>query len=448
MSPIVKKFKFWHEVLPHVTKRNKAMVKTAFGGQTLSVDATTLVWESANNMDDVIFAIGNRLSYYEPTKMMRTFERVHERFLLQDITPVYVFGGAVNPETRPYKGYQQAYTNMHRFYTVHGIGSAGIGHEDDVEMDHASNRPRLREYSNAMTQIRRLSDVDPKVIRFMANWMQSLGMQVIGAPFEPHWQMVELERSGRTSGSICSHMNVVVAGGENVLVNPNYRENMRCSPYKRSKDLGNHNWTYDFTKYMDYLPEFAAMYGTPYNFRAAGWTVKHIFTKRFPKLVEACRNGEDYWSQMSFADAQFVKEYNIARNQFRYGPVVRSSGDDDKDEPQKYRIEPLNPLPDDGSTWEDLLGYDPIATLTIDAADYQRATNFDGCSFVDETTMSVWYQGIFPKMKSSIIEEEKNNDEEPDGEKPPPDYIEMLRKERARVPRPARKVTEPQILGW
>jgi XPG N-terminal domain len=435
----IKKFKFWHDVLPHVTKRKKVLVKNEYSGHTLGVDADSLVWEFANNMDEVIRAIGNRLSYYEPTKLMRTFERTHERFLLQNITPIYVFGGEENPVARRFQGRDQAYSNMHRFYTVHGIGSSGIGSAEDEDMEHHLNRPKLREYNMAASQIRRMRDVDPKVIRFMANWMQSLGMEVIGAPFEPHWQLVELERVGRTSGSISSHMNVVIAGGQNVMVNPNYRENMRCSVYRRDKDLCSHHWTYDFTKYIDYLPEFAALYGTLYNVRVSGLTLKYIYKKKFPPLVEAARNGEDYWSQLTNANEKFTLQYQRACQQFRYGPVYRDHGGDHSS------VEPLNPLPD-GSTWEELLGYDPIQTLTVDPDDYKRAANFDGRTFVDETSLSPWYNGLFPKLRDSI-EHEAMEDEDEDDE-PPPNYLEMLRKERLRVPRPAPKVKEPEILGW
>lgn len=425
-SAHAKKFKFWHDVLPHVTKRGKIRVDREYGGQTVGVDAQALLWEFGPNMDEVVRAIGHRLSYYEPTKMMRCIERIHENLLKQDVNPIYVFGGQRNPVIRPFLGADLAYDQMYRFHMTHGIAALEPSH------------PKLRELSLAAQQIRKLRDVDPKLPRFLANWMQSLGMEVIGAPFEPHWQLVELERQGRTAATMSSHMNVVVAGGERIMVNPNYRENMKGSKYSRKSDLTNHNWTYDFTGYVDYFPEFAAMTGTMYNFRYSGWSTKFIYRKRFVELVECMRNGEDYWAQQEKVSAEFVIEFHQARHHFRYGPVWRVKDG-------IYTIEPLNPLPE-GSTWSELLGYDPKEQLAVDPADYERAAKFDGRSFVDEETMNIWYVGIFPKMKADQIDDTEIKDEEFF------DFVDrhdpkQWQKEKPRVTKPFRSVREPEI-GW
>lgn len=418
-----KTFKFWHDVLPHVTKRRKAIVRERYGGQTIGVDAQALLWEYPSTMDEVAHAIGHRLSYYEPTKMMRMFERIHERLLLQNIFPIYVFGGQRNPSVRPFLGESLAYDQLYRFHLIHGVSSL----ENPTP-------PKLRELRLAAQLIRKLRDADPKLPRFLANWMQSLGMEVVGAPFESHWQLVEMERNGRTSGTMSYHMNVVIAGGQQVMVKPNFRELMRSAVYDSSKDLQNKAWTYDFTGYVDYLPEFAALYGTAYNFRSDGWTTKNLFHRRFRELVEAIRNGEDYWAQQEGPSKEFISEYHRAKHQFRYGPVWREKNGE-------YTIEPLNPIPE-GFTWEDLIGFDPIHELTVEQHDYQRAVNFDGRTFLNEAATNVWYVGIFPKMRVDQ-DDLQDNDES---------FVEFLDrwqpgKPKVKVTRPAPQLKEPEI-GW
>lgn len=411
-----KRFKFWHDLLKHVTSRKKIRLADTIGdtGACWGVDISSWVFEDPHHHAELATVLSSQSNfYYEPTKLMLRIRQRHNRLVELGIAPLYVFPGARNPIRLERRRDQQCLEFLQEF-----VNNTNI-------MD-GTSQPYI-EVRKACTHLHRsVHYTDPKLWRFLAQWLRDEVVAgsydtesgvVLGAPMEPYWQLVDLEQRGVIEGVFGHHHALVGAGVQRLLAHSMYNGDRKMSAllYERRQLQhiplkGNKHQVRNLRKNIEEIfPEILALYGTEYSQRPVGEKLSQIL-RRLPSLLEHYQRGSPYWEnvmtqppgQQHFPRAKTIEEYSQrfqwAANQFRYGPVVRPNNG-------TARVEPLQPLPE-GKTWKECLGYDPIECLPISGSDeYGKAMRFEGsCTFVEEATNEdylPWYSGAFPIRQGS-----------------------------------------------
>lgn len=374
---------FWNELFPHICKTRRRSVSKTFGGYRLGVDMSS--WLLSDGYAELSDAVMLNRPSYTPHRLLRLIELRHKRLCEAYIVPVYVFPGSLNPKQIVTSDAKNARTYIN-----------GVFEEAQKK---PINRTDIRKTLNA--SLRNCQVIDPGLIHFLGQWMKSKGnMEVVNAPFETTWQLLEMERANDTQGSISEDGTLVMAGAQLVLFGSNFAPfDVEARVFDRSKDVEQKARRYDFSTHSEFLPEAATLYGTRYWERTKH-TVKDVIRIHWPKLVASIRDGE----------ATADHSLNVAINQLRYGPVVRTIDNGE------CTVEPLNLLPNGSSTWEDLLGFDPIEYLKVSNDDYAKARGFeDNLSFALSTfTQQPWLQNL--KCELNNGQNHANSDSEDDKE--------------------------------
>lgn len=450
----IKKFRFWHDIFHHLTKRDKVLVEKEFAGQTWGVDILPWIYDDPQHFAELAHAVATPdTHYYEPTRLMRRIAQRHERLLAIHIEPIYVFPGAENPLRMQRQRDLQCASYLSRFHAKYATGDLQHHHGPQSAADSrriAKYRALdLGKFCSHLTNTHRFAD--PRLLPWIARWMQNeQGMRVLGAPYEAAWQLVELERANITQGTFGHDAALVWAGAQQILAHSTYTCSFSSRPmtayhFRAERDIpaarvGKKKKRVFYQERKHYLPEAAACYGTEYNERLSGGPLAHVLSQQFRKWAQAMEQheGDTFWQRLGETDA-FALHMRRVANQFRYGPVVSTTtaapnGD------TTATLEPLNPVPE-GMTWEECLGFDPLGGfegLEHDAEDYARAMRFDGRTFLNESLDETrpWYAGVSPILK-----------EQADGDQAVIAEQEVQDAKKAQNRRVVDDYHEP-ILGW
>jgi hypothetical protein len=386
-----KYFLAWRELLIHVFKRKESRLSNSglFKGKTLAVDVSSWFQADMQLHRDYAFGLGWRFQHYAPERMMEMFQRRHERLLQLDVKPLYVFPGRVNPKRLFRDRELNALEKMRDFYRL----------SRERRIMNASEQKRA-----VCTALHLCHLVHPDLVTFLADWMKNtLGVpadQIINAPFETVWQLRELERTHVTAGTISNDCTLAMIGGQKILVFAKFTgKRLYYQKFNHGKDIELKKYNHDFRGLSDYLPEAMTLFETDY-YQRVNVPAKHAIKKDFPNYVIDHQrwlmnggggNGNNYNDPHN--PPPMDRNFAMAANMLRYGPVVRSypsPAEDDSNNTNSsnstvvYKIEPLNPLPA-GVTWKEAIGFDPIADVLYDIApaDYGKAMRFeDGQSFI------------------------------------------------------------------
>jgi hypothetical protein len=375
-----KYFLAWRELLIHVFKRKESRLSNSglYRGKTLGVDVSSWFQADMQLHRDYAFGLGWRFQHYTPERIMEMFQRRHEKLLQLDVIPLYVFPGRVNPKRLFRDREFNALEKMRDFYRL----------------------SRERRIMNASAQKKDVCStlhlchlIHPHLIPFLVDWMKNtLGVpaeQIINAPFETVWQLRELERTNITSGSFSNDCTLAMIGGQKILVFAKFTgKKLYYQKFEYGKDIEYKKYNHDFRGLSDYLPEAMTLFETDY-YQRVNVGAKDAIKKVFPNYVidhqRWLMNGGGTNYDDPHNPPPMDRNFAMAANMLRYGPVVRSYPSQAEDDSSSiYKIEPLNPLPV-GVTWREAIGFDPITDVLYDIApsDYEKAMRFtDGHSFI------------------------------------------------------------------
>lgn len=378
--------KIWVDIFRHVMKRRAFDVEADLSGKRLGVDMETWLYDNKHYFLSCVQAIGHQRKTYKPRLLMETIQIRHDRFLRIGVEPIYVFRGFDNP-LRIVPKHEESKTNLvHEFYLTTLQDQPKIQRSRRWKMDTAR-----------FIVGGRLAD--RKLTRFLAEWMQSQGMQVVGAPMEAAWQLVAMEQDGTIDAIMSTAANVLVAGAHHMLLG--YRMgkvmNLEARRYHRELDLTDKVHRFDFTgRKGELLPAAYTLLGSEYFGRLDGTPMRKVMKDIFPRYVKALADGRGFWVDEMERTTEFARRFDHAVAQFRHGPVMRPTTQPTLTDPS-YSLEPLQPLPE-GRQWPEVLGYDPREELPIPSSDYSRAFKFqDGITFIKEfNVLHPWFDDLHP----------------------------------------------------
>lgn len=279
---------FWSKIIPHVTKKRKVLLTNRYKGQTLGVDVMSWLSERSDNFSEMIKAMSINRRNYQPLTAQAMIMKRHGLLLKAGVNPIYVFPGVRHPHQSVKKSTYHAVHHLLEFQE-HAKQLSKTRYDDNYAGP--IDATVRQEY---MRHARRIgAGVDLQLIRYFAHWMIGQGMTCLQAPFEVAWQLVELELSGVTHGTISPDPLCVALGSRRMLVHTMYGDNnARAKWYDGEVDwVGMEHYKYDLSLYRNYLPEVVAMTGTsPYlSAPLDGKDSKHIMLHRLPRYFDALK---------------------------------------------------------------------------------------------------------------------------------------------------------------
>jgi hypothetical protein len=318
---------FWHKIMPHVLKKRRVSVTGRYSGQTLGVDVCGWFQEKSSNFKEVVKAMSIYRRNYQPYTAQEMILKRHGLLLKANINPIYVFPGARYPYHPVKLSTRNAVQHILDFQQ-HAKAVSATRYEPSHEpIDHVE---RLAQ----MAHVRRIGigGVDFQLIQFIAKWMIQQGMTCFQAPYEVAWQLVELELSGVTDGTISPDPLCVALGSRRMLVHTTYGQGLaQCLPYDGETDwVGKEHYKYDLSLYRNYLPELVAMTGaSPYLPAPVGKDCHYLMTKRLPQYFTALQTDTlpNFWREQGFIEQNdgdsYVQAFHRVVNVLRHAPVLR-----------------------------------------------------------------------------------------------------------------------------
>jgi hypothetical protein len=391
---------FWNELFPQLVKKERVPLSKFFGGTRLGVDMGSWLRAESDFFTEAVSALSTPgRTVYTPRRLMDALQLRHQKLVEACVAPVYVFPGAPNPMEVYNEKDLAVHDNIEKYLANTAAAAAPQqehGQEPQPPESQYAVKMSVKEQRSQMkVNLRRSRILDPGLIAFLGEWMRTTGnMEVVNAPFETTWQLLDMERTDETQGTITEDGTLVMAGARLVLFNGHYPPDKFTGfrVYNRDKfmdvstrsKLNKHKWP-TLTEHPDHLPEAGTLYGTRYWLRKKLHGVGDIMRLHFPMAVARAR-GEP----MTPGNPETIAVFNQAVNQMRYGPVARIDNDGN------CVVEPLEKWPDDTLAWRDVLGFDPHQTLAMDPKDYYAARNFeDGLSFTRATApRKAWFSNL------------------------------------------------------
>jgi hypothetical protein len=336
-----------------VLKKRKTFLRNRYKNQTLGVDVMSWFSERSDNFSEIIKAMSIYRRNYQPLTAQAMIMKRHGLLLKAGVNPIYVFPGVRHPHQTVKKSTYHAVHNLLEFQE-HAKQLSKTRYDDNYAgpIDAAVRQEYLR-------HARRIgAGVDLQLIRYLAQWMTGQGMNCMQAPFEVSWQLVELELSGVTTGTISPDPLCVALGSRRMLVHTMYGDNnCRAKWYDAEVDwVGMEHYKYDLSLYRNYLPEVVAMTGTsPYlSAPLDGKDSKHIMLHRLPRYFDALKQQQkeqlerqerqglhddgddeeyrgmspldDFWREQGLLDkwnGAYVRDFHRVVNLLRHCPVLR-----------------------------------------------------------------------------------------------------------------------------
>lgn len=368
--------KAWNDLLPHV--RDVKPLYT-FRDARVGVDLTEWFQSSFKHYREKSRAIGRRKTTYVPEELFEMTLRRHDRLVKHNMQPIYVFEGARVPTKLPPRTMiQNQLSKLDQLYQ--SIPRTGK----------LLNYPQLKEFALGL---RLVEPIDPKLSIVVAQFMKDQGLPVLGAPYEATWQLLELQQSGQIDYIFSSNIDLAFMGATDMLTHTRFRIRLQDTcPLSRRNDILNYSDSpWEFHNCPDKLIEMKHLYGSNYCRRLNKYfPAEEVLQRLWPGY---CEQGDEYLKQRGATD-QYLKLFHCANNLWRHAPVLRQQENGD------IHLVPLRDLPDDGSTWEERLGFDPVASLGVLPSEYNDASQIH--SDTNFTTPSVfpWSQEVTPVEKA------------------------------------------------
>lgn len=390
--------KIWINLFRHVKKRSPEPVPLTI--RKLGIDMNTWIYDHRENFISCVVAMAHQRNTYNPSVLLQKIKRQHERYLRHEIEPLYVFPGFPNPQRKDYKEEESKTLLLQKFYRSALIDQPRILRQTKWKNEGARYMQR--------GQI-----ADPRLFRFLAEWMQSQGMQVMGAPMEVEWQLIALEQAGAIDAIVSKSGALAVAGAQHILMGYAYDlgvDTLMSRQFIRQRDVSNLDQARcDLDMAASILPEICTMLGTSkYFVRQHKTRTSEVLKVYVPQYVQALKAGKNFWVDVKGETSEYSRAFDLASAQYRHGLVLRGTEEDSDDSntmpnATKYRLEPLYPIPE-GELWSDVIGFDPIATLPVAPIDYGKACRFqEGTTFVREhNAMHPWFDELRPSHHKDV----------------------------------------------
>jgi hypothetical protein len=467
---------FWRRIVPHVLKKkrtrlgidptkHKSTNKTPTT-TTLGVDLAGWFQEDGHYFRELVKAVALNKPIYQPFLAMEMIAKRHGLLLNAGITPLYVLPGNVHQHPHPsqhdrrwHKAAQQLQDFAQK--SMAACTATGEGENDNEPvppqsqpepLDHMERR-KPREYARLLGLT-----ANPNMVQFLAQWMRKQNMTILQAPYEAVWQLVALEQSGITHGTISNDAVCVALGSRTLHVHATFGRTtgIHCYTYNVDEDLVGHlpHYKFDLSSYRYHLPELFALTGTsPYlplpRSGGRGGNTKDVMKKQLPQYFYAVRSVLDKdvdGTTMGNHTKKFWQRQNVPRDYpesfyrvvhlLRYCPVLKKKPTMAAATPapvhgiengvaaattttmettttttmDEWELVPLNPLPahGGGTSWRDFIQFDPFDTLLPLTPDqYTRAFYMvDNYTFQRPTELDEWCRHVKP----IIYDNNKYND--------------------------------------
>jgi hypothetical protein len=506
---------FWRKIMPHVLtkkrmrldrlqllshKKEQQHETTTTTTTTLGVDVCAWFQEDGAYFREMIKSISLNRSVYQPCIAMEMILKRHDLLVKANIHPLYVFPGARHPHQSKYHvRLQNSLDYLVRFQQQAAADEQP--EQESQQLDYLQRREPMR-------HARTIGVSDYKLIQYLAQWMMKQhGMTCFQAPYEVAWQLVELERSGITDGTISSDALCVALGSQRLFVDATFGKYIHCLVYDGENDLVRQrsHYKHDLSSYRNYLPEVFAMTGTsPYLSSPLGRDTDYIMERRLPKYFTALQEKKErqFWQKQNIK-RDYPPSFRRVVNLMRYCPVLRKkkkktdipaagvgvvvaaaasevviaaaakvSPDDTRSEKdtetataptatttaptttiitdQTWELVPLHPLPVDSTVpWQDWIGFDPFGTLhPLTPDQYTPAASFQhGYTFGRPTEWDVWCRHVQPVVFKYNLDNRKNNNSKKKKKLlPPPPPVQQQQAKKAPITQPPKKVKQPKAI--
>lgn len=443
--------KFWKAILPVVFQRNKRSYEKLRGWK-IGIDADFWIFDNVAHLRTLSrAALGNCQGYYEPTELVQSFFRRHEKLLNFGIEPTYVFSGQrdhpmILQTTLRVRNAQREFQELvaHRKLRVGKV----------TEGENVASTRYARRFGNLLRLTR---DVDPQLPVFIGRALQEQGIRAVQAPFLARYQLVAWELDGTTDASWTERDGHFVGLGSRKLVLGGGSSSDRTTRlYQRDRDFvpGRCHHHVLAERKNEYLDVATVLFGCDYMHRlepsGRGVQPKSLFQAILSEYIDAqdtdkiqgeSSNRVDElmrgkWQMNSYQIERFQKAVNM----FRYCPVLRQQsacfvgGTNGRDNAGStsaicsnnntnggWEVVPLHPLPSN-KTWKEMIGFEPSSQLPVGANDYGPASQFQQnvLSFNYREPSGQWYESVTPAFADctpggAIVQGEATNKTRPGG---------------------------------
>jgi hypothetical protein len=319
---------FWRKIMPHVLGKKRVRLDRLMGQKeqqqkqgekttTLGVDVCAWFQEDGTYFREMIKSIALNRSNYQPCIAMDMILKRHDLLVKANIHPLYVFPGARHPH--PSKHHVRLQNSLQ--YLIRFQQQAAEPGSQPQQLDYLQRKEPMR-------HARTIGVTDHhQLIQYLAQWMTQQGMTCFQAPYEVAWQLIELERSGITSGTISSDALCVALGSQRLFVDATFGKYIHCVVYEGENDLVRRrsHYKHDLSSYRNYLPELFVMTGTsPYLSSPLGRDTDYIMERRLPKYFIALQEKKErqFWQKQNLK-RDYPPAFRRVVNLIRYCPVLR-----------------------------------------------------------------------------------------------------------------------------
>jgi hypothetical protein len=238
------------------------------------------------------------------------------------------------------------------------------------------------ERDESLRHLKKVTFPDELLVSCVVKWLQETqSAQFQGAPFEAEWQLAYLLRCGVIDYVYTTDGDSIILGVDKLITDIDFKKKQLVI-VEKAKILCNNSTP--LTQYSESSwPNIAGLLGCDYIARVPGVGAATLFNKILP-FSQDDNNSTVSPSKLSIdrllkrlkevsknVPHDFDERYHKSVNLYRYCPILDGNG----------ILSPLNPLPMNAN-WEQLIGFDPYATLAISPSKFRDLAQFKESSFL------------------------------------------------------------------